>query len=171
MNINDALGRALGGVDDSNWRASLDALHSTEGSWKAVAEQLGVDKRTVERWRFGYVDKKTGQRRQISQRTVDKAVVPKVRKAFKASRAAQVGRVNWSKLHVTGDLQIADYDPREERMYLGAYLSSEAIAGIADAYVSGDPDRVQRAVDNALGDDYTGTGEAHLGDVSGLDFD
>lgn len=169
MNIYDALGRGLGGVDDSNWRASLDALHSTAGSWKAVAADLGVDKRTVERWRFGYVDKQ-GRRRQISQQTVDKSVVPKVRKAFKASRAAQVARVNWSKLTMSGQLQIADYPPRRETMYAGGYLSPEAIAGIAAAYISGDPDRVQAAMDNALGEDYIGNGDASIGDVDDLDF-
>lgn len=170
MNIYDALSQALGGVDDSNWRASLDALHDQAGSWKALSEQLGVDKRTVERWRFGYVDKKTHERRQISAQTVQKSVLPKVRKAFKASRAAQVARVDWRKLQATGSLQIADYPSREERMYIGAYLSGEAIAGIAAAYVSGDPDRVQAAMDNALGEDYIGNGDAGIGDVTDLDF-
>lgn len=170
MNFYDALERALTRVDDSNWRATLDALHGQAGSWKALAGQLGVDKRTVERWRFGYVDKKTHERRQISAQTVQKSVLPKVRKAFKASRAAQVARVDWRKLEVNGDLQIADYPPRKERMYVGAYLSGEAITGIAAAYVSGDADRVQAAMDDALGADYIGNGDTTIGDVDGLEF-
>lgn len=170
MDIYDALERALSRVDEGNWRETLDVLHGQAGSWKALSEQLGVDKRTVERWRLGYVDKRTHQRRQISQATVKRSVLPKLRQAFKANRAAQVARVNWSKLQLRGDLQIADYPPREERMYLGPYLSGEAIAGLADAYISGDPDRVQAAFDNALGEDYIGNGDTSIGDVSDLDF-
>lgn len=170
MNINDALGRALGRVDESNWRGALDALHARAGSWKALAGQLGVDKRTVERWRYGYVDKRTGQRRQVSPDTVRRSVLPKVSKAFKADRRAQVAAVDWRKLQFNGDLQIGNYPPRNQAIRLGAYLSQEAIAGLADAYVSGDPDRVQAAFDDALGQDYTGTGDASLGDVDDLDF-
>lgn len=170
MNIYDALGRALGQVDESDWRGALDALHEQRGSWKATAETLGVDKRTVERWRFGYVDKKTGQRRQIAESTVRRSVVPKVREAIRADRRAQVARVDWRKLQVTGRLQIGNYPPRVESMNVGLYLSPEAIAGISAAYVSGDPDRTQRAFDDAMGGDYTGTGDASIGDVDGLDF-
>lgn len=170
MNADDALGRALGHVDESDWRSALDALHDRAGSWKALAGQLGVDRRTVERWRFGYVDKRTGQRRQVSADTVRRSVVPKVRKALKADRRAQVARVDWRKLTITADLQIGNYPPRREVMRVGAYLTPEAIAGIADAYVSGDPDRVQAAINDALSSDYTGTGDASIGPVDELDF-
>lgn len=166
----DAFRRALERVDESNWRGALDALHGQAGSWRAVAGQLGVDKRTVERWRFGYVDKRTGQRRQIGERAVKANVLPKVRKAFKANRRAQVARVDWRKLNMSGPLQIGNYPPRHQAMMLGAYLSPEAIAGLADAYISGDPDRMSAALDDALSQDYTGTGDASLGDVDGLDF-
>lgn len=170
VRIYDALAAALGHVDASDWRGALDAIHEQRGSWKATAEALGVDKRTVERWRFGYVDKKTGQRRQIAESTVKRSVVPKVRQALGNDRRAQVARVDWRKLQVKASLQIGNYPPRVESMAVGLYLSTDAIAGISAAYVSGDADRVQAAFDHALGADYTGTGDVSLGNVEGVDF-
>lgn len=175
MKFSKALADALGGVDQENWRGRLDALHDQHGSWKAVSAHLGVDKRTVERWRFGYTDKH-GTRRQIGDKTVKGSVVPKVRAGWKADRKAQVQAVNWTDLSVVGTLQIGDYDessphpPRRENMSVGRYLSAESIADIAGAYVNGDDQAVDDAMDRALGTDYTGTNDAKLLGVEKLEF-
>lgn len=164
-----ALGQALGRVDRENWKGRLDALHEQRGTWKAVADHLGVDKRTVERWRFGYTDKH-GNRRQISDKTVQGSAVPKVSKGWKGDRKAQLQAVDWRGLHLGGTLQVGDYPPRKQNMTVGRYLTGEDISAIGNAYLAGDAAGVDAAMDRFLSDGYTMTGDAHLGDVDKLEF-
>lgn len=171
--FDDALGEALGRVDQDNWRQALESLRDQAGSWKAVSERLGTDPRTVERWRHGYVDKKTHQRRQISDRTVQRSVVPKIKAALAQDRRAQLGAVDWKRLKITGTMTVAGDTRyvRHETMYVGRYLTDDSIAAISSAYARGDSDGVNEAINDAMADDYLGLPGTTLDDVEGLDFE
>lgn len=169
MRFSEALGQTLGHVDAENWKGRLDALHEQHGTWKAVAAYLGADKRTVERWRYGYTDKH-GARRQISDKTVKDSVVPKVGKGWGSDRKAQLQAVDWRGLHMSGTLQVGDYPPRKQNMTVGHYLTAEDISAIGSAYLAGDAAGVNAAMDRFLSDGYTMTGDAQLTDVDKLEF-
>ena len=134
MKFARALHRELSSADQGNWRERLDALHGEHGSWQNVADHLGVHKRTVERWRLGYVDSKTHQKRHIGEKAVKHDVLPKLRKALGKSRSAQLKGVDWTGLSVKGHLSIGagEYE-REENMSLGRYLDPEDIEAIGQA--------------------------------------
>lgn len=170
MRVSLALADALGRVDEENWKSRLDVLRGRAGSWRALAGQLGVDRRTVERWRYGYTDKR-GNRRQVSEETIKRSAVPKMREAWKGDKAAQVQAVNWRDLQVTATLVLLNYTDkaRRENMSIGRYLSAESIALISAAYVMGDPGTVTSQVNQAVSVDYVGMA-AQLRDVEKLEF-
>lgn len=170
MRVSQALTQALARVDQENWRSRLDELHGRAGSWRALAGQLGAQRRTVERWRYGYTDKR-GNRRQVSDKTIKDSAVPKIREAWKGDRAAQVGAVNWRNLQILGTLVLLDYEERarRENMSIGRYLSPESIAAISAAYISGTAADVTSAVNQAVSVDYVGMA-AQIRDVEKLEF-
>lgn len=170
MKFAKALQRELSHADRGNWRDRLDALHAEEGSWKNVADRLGADKRTVERWRFGYTDRH-GNRRQVSDDTISKHAAPKISKALGSSRGAQLRGEDLSRLKVKGHISIGggEYE-RDETMYLGSYFDAEDFEAIGQAYLDGDDERVQAAVDRAMSNSYIGDGATRLTDVNKLWF-
>ena len=169
MKFSKALAGTLGRVDQENWKGRLDALHGQQGTWKKVAEHLGVDKRTVERWRFGYTDKH-GNRRQVSDKTVRDSAVPKVRAGWKGDRKAQLQAVNWRDLFIVAEMQTSGTPARKQNMHVGHYMEPEDIAAIGNAYLAGDAAGVDAAMDRFLSDGYTQTGDARLGSVDKLEF-
>ena len=161
-----ALRAELERVDASSWRDQLDALHGQHGTWKATAAALGVTPRTVERWRNGYISR--GRRIQARP----ESAMPRIREAIKADRKAQAAAVDWSRLRVKGTIEL-DHNPkyrRKENMHVGKYLSGAAIAGLVAAYVSRQGERVQRAIDNAMSEEYVQNGDTRLLSVDELDF-
>jgi hypothetical protein len=161
-----ALRAELERVDASSWRAQLDALHDQHGSWKATAAAMGVTPRTVERWRNGYISR--GRRIQARP----ESVMPRIREAIKGDRKAQAGAVDWSRLRIKGTIEL-DHNPRyrrKENMHVGKYLTAGAIGGLVAAYVARSAERVQRAIDNAMSEDYVANGDTRLLSVDELDF-
>ena len=170
MKFSRALQRELSHADEGNWRDRLDALHSEHGSWKAVADHLGADKRTVERWRFGYRDRH-GNRKQVSPATIKKNALPKIHKAMGGSRKAQLAGVDWKRMRVRGHISIngGAYE-RDEDMDVGRYLEDDDFAAIAQAYLDEKDDIVDAAMDKAMSDSYIGDGATRLTDVVKLWF-
>ncbi len=183
MKFPEALERALAGaVDEGNWRSELDELHGHYGSWSKTAAALGVHRRTLERWRHGYISR--GRRVTVQPATP----VGKIKATLGRDRAAAVAGVNWKQMRAKGTINFGfdsaydeDADPAElaaegkyertETMYLGLYMSGETTAGLAAAYVSGDGRRVQRAIDNYLSSEYmAGMGGVRIKDVDWLEF-
>lgn len=80
--------------------------------------------------------------------------------------------VNWRDLRVVGLVQVGDYEREAhvENMSAGAYMSAGAIAALAGAYLAGDDDALDDAMDQFLSDEYTQTAEARLIDVEKLGF-
>jgi hypothetical protein len=161
-----ALRAELERVSASTWRDQLEALHAQHGTWKATAAALDVTPRTLERWRNGYISR--GRRIQAKP----ESVIPRIRDAIRKDRKAQAAAVDWSRLRVKGTIEL-DHNPkyrRKENMHVGKYLSADAIEGLAAAYISRQADRVQRAIDNALSEDYVANGDTRILDVDDLDF-
>ena len=169
MKFSRALRDALSGVDRENWQGRLDALHEQHGTWKSVAAHLGVDKRTVERWRFGYVDKH-GNRVHHTDKAVTEKILPKVRTEWGADRKAQLQSVDWKGLHIVGWMTTSGTPSRKQNMRVGLYMTPEDIEAIGGAYLRNDAAGVDDAMDRFLSDGYTGTGDAHLDDVDKLEF-
>lgn len=173
MKFYKALHRELSHADEGNWRDKLDALHSEHGTWKGVAEKLGVDKRTVERWRNGYVDRRTHERRQVSDATIKKHAVPKIRKSLAGSPGAQLkGIPDWKRMGMRGTPRIGgnpEYE-REEDMDVGRYMEDEDFERISQAYLDGDEAAVNAAMDRFMADGYIGDGATRLTDVTKLWF-
>lgn len=167
MRFYDALRAEMERVDQSNWAEKLVALKEQNGTWTATARALGVHKRTLERARLGYRPRGGGPRRFADPRSL----IDKVRKALAKDRRAQVAAVDWKRLKVNGTITLGggEYE-REENMHIGRYFTDGQIEGIADAYIAGDADRVQRAVDHAMSEDYIGDGATTLDDVTELNF-
>jgi hypothetical protein len=162
-----ALKAALERVTEHTWRDQLDALHARHGTWKATAEALDVTPRTLERWRNGYLN-----RRGVRIHVAPQVPVAKVRAAVKGDRRAQAAAADWSRLRIKGTIEL-DHNPkyrRKENMHVGKYLTGDAIAGLAAAYVSRSCARMQAAIDNALGEEYVANGDTRLLDVEDLDF-
>ena len=170
MKFAKALQRELSGADEGNWRDRLDALHSEHGSWKNVADHLGADKRTVERWRFGYKDRH-GQRRHVSDATIKKNALPKIRHSLGTSRKAQLAGVDWKRMGMRGQISIGggEYE-RDEDMSPGRYMDDEDFARIGQAYLDGNDALVDAAMDKAMSDSYIGDGATKLTDVEKLWF-
>ena len=172
MKFSRALQRELSHADEGNWRDRLDALHSEHGSWKAVADHLGADKRTVERWRYGYVDRH-GNRRHVSDATIKKHALPKIRHSLGSSPGAQLkGIPDWKRMGMRGTPRIGnnpEYE-REEDMDVGRYMDDEDFERIAQAYLDGDDEAVDAAMDAAMANSYIGDGATKLTDVSRLWF-
>lgn len=159
MRFYSALKAELERVDTGNWESRLGALHARHGTWQKTADALGVDKRTVERWRKGYQprprrDGTVPPRQRINPETF----VGKIRATLAGDRHAQLGGVDWRRLVVTGTIIILGYEdePRHEKMHIGRYMTPDAIEGLGAAYVAKDPGRVQRAIDHILSTDYIG---------------
>jgi len=169
MRFSKALRETLSGVDQENWKDRLDDLHREHGTWQKVADHLGANKRTVERWRFGYRDKH-GNRKQVADKTVRDHAVPKVRAGWKGARTAQLGAVDWSDMFVVGWMETSGTPSRRQNMRVGQYLTGEDIEAIGNAYLAGDDAGVDRAMDRFLSDTYTQTGDAHLGNTEKLEF-
>lgn len=162
-----ALKGTLERVTEHTWRDQLGALHAQHGTWKATAAALDVTPRTLERWRNGYLDRH-GTRRQVTPQTP----MGKVRDAIKGNRKAQAAAVDWRKLRIKGTIEL-EHNPkyrRKENMHVGQYLTPDAIAGLAAAYQSGRCDRMQRAIDDALSEEYVANGDTRLLEVEELDF-
>lgn len=159
-----------GRVDDGNWRGRLDELHAHHGTWQRVADDLGVDKRTLERWRKGYAPRGGGPRRQVSPA----GIVPKVRDAIartlpaRGDRRAQVARPDWRKLFIVGTIKWENYE-RTQNMHLGKYLTPASFEAIADVYVKRGNSRMPAAIDHAISTDYLGF-PVHLADTQELRF-
>ena len=170
MKFSRALQRELSHADEGNWRDRLDALHSEHGSWKAVADHLGADKRTVERWRLGTRDRH-GNRTTVSDATIKKNALPKISKSLGGSRKAQVAGVDWKRMSVRGHISIGhgEYE-RDEDMNPGRYMSDEDFEDIAQAYIDGNDAAVDAAMDAAMSYNYIGDGATSLTDVSKLWF-
>jgi hypothetical protein len=156
-----ALRAELQRVDTDNWRAKLDALHDRHGTWKGTADALGIDKRTVERWRKGYQPRARRDGTRPPRQFVDpRTFVGKIAAAIRRDRHAQVAGVDWRGLTIRGTVGFPPPPPysytRREVMHVGNYFAPDTFAGLADAYVSGSAQRVQRAIDNALSTDYFG---------------
>lgn len=161
-----ALRAELERVNERTWRDQLDALHGQHGTWKATAGALGVNPRTLERWRNGYVSR--GRRVQVRP----DSVIPRIRDAIRRDRKAQAGAVDWKQLRVRGTIELdhrREYR-RKENMHIGRYLSPAAVEGLVAAYVARSAARVQRSIDNALSEEYVGNGDTRLLDVDELDF-
>jgi hypothetical protein len=163
-----------GRVDEGNWRAQLDALHAQHGSWKAVAADLGTDKRTLERWRLGYVPRGGGPRKMVAPA----GFIPKIKAAVArtlpkaGNRGRQVKQVDWRKLRVKGTIVFPPKKPvyeRTENMHLGLYFPPDTMAALASVYTAGAVARMGRAIDKAISDEYLGFA-AHLADVEELSF-
>jgi hypothetical protein len=173
--VRDEAGR----VDESNWRDQLDALKVEHGTWKGVAEALGTDKRTIERWRHGYAPRGGGPRRFVNPA----GFIPKIRAAVgqalppvpkAGDRRRQVSLVDWKRLRVTGTVVFPPPPDKEayrrhENMWFGRYFTAQQAEGIAAAYIARNPARVQAAVDYAISTEYLGF-DAHLIDVEQLSF-
>ena len=172
MKFSKALQRELSHADEGNWRDRLDALHSEHGSWKAVADHLGADKRTVERWRNGYVDRRTHERRQVSDATIKKHALPKIGKSLGSSRKAQLaGAPDLKRMSVRGHISIGNGEyERDEDMDVGRYMSDEDFEAIGQAYIDGNDALVDAAMDKAMSDSYIGDGATKLTDVVKLWF-
>jgi hypothetical protein len=156
-----ALKEQLERVDADNWESKLDALHGRHRTWQATADALGVDKRTVERWRKGYQPRvKRDGTRPPRQRVDPRTFAGKIGDALGKDRHAQVAAVDWRKLVITGEIGFPPPPPysyrRDEVMYVGKYLSPAAFEGLAAAYVSAERWRVQRSINNAISVDYLG---------------
>lgn len=174
MRFYPALKAELERVDAGNWESRLDALHGRHGTWQKTADVLGVDKRTVERWRKGYQPRRRRDGTVPARQRIDPgSFTGKIRDAIVKDRHAQVAAVDWRKMTVLGTIVILGYENRErhEKMHVGRYMSAESIAGLAEAYIARDPGRVQRAIDHVLSTDYIGV-PTHLKDVDpgGLSF-
>jgi len=172
----DRAGAELEHVDNGNWEARLNELYAEQGTWQKVADGLGTDRRTIERWRKGYQPRtKANGVKPPRQRVNPDAFVPKIRAAFAGrgkDRRRQVAAVDWRKLFVHGTIKFGS-PPREytrtERMFLGSYLTPRSFAGISAAYISRKQFDVQRAIDHAMSVDYLGF-DAKLIDVQELHF-
>jgi hypothetical protein len=162
-----ALKAALERVTERTWRDQLDALHGQHGTWKATAAALDVTPRTLERWRNGYLN-----RRGVRIHVAPQGPMAKVRAAVKGDRRVQAAAVDWSRLRIKGTIEL-EHNPkyrRRENMHVGQYLSGDAIAGLVAAYVSRQATRMQRAIDDALSEEYVANGDTRLLDVDELDF-
>lgn len=167
MKFPKALGEALTKVDDGNWRHRLDEMHSHYGTWDKTAHALGVHRRTLEKWRKGHVVK--GVRRY----TKPASIIPQVRAALGKDRKAAVAGVDWKAMRVGGVLALKAYpeEARTEHMAVGQYMSRDAMAGLAAAYVSGNASRVQRSFDHFMATEYVaGLDPLPLTDVDYLEF-
>jgi transposase-like protein len=172
----DRHGAELERVDDTNWEAKLNGLYAEQGTWQKVADQLGTDRRTIERWRKGYQPRTRANGVKPPRQRVNPAgFIPKIRAAFAGrgkDRRAQVAAVDWRKLFIHGTIKWGPPDKpyeRTERMSVGNYLSPRAIAGISAAYISRRQWDTQRAIDHAMSQDYLGF-DAKLIDVQELHF-
>lgn len=167
MKYYDALVKALGQVDETDWRDKLEALHDERGTWQKTADALGIHKRTLERWRKGYQPRRGGPRRYISPGSI----VPTLREAWGKDRRAQVAAVDWKKQVIVGTIEIGGGEYiRHETMYVGRYFTADSVQGIVTAYVAADARLTQQAVDFAMSWDYIGDGATRLLDVDELRF-
>jgi hypothetical protein len=162
-----ALKGTLERVTEHTWRDQLEAIHAQHGTWKATAAALDTTPRTLERWRNGYLN-----RRGVRVQTDPKTPMGKVRAALKGNRKAQAAAVDWRRLRIKGTIEL-EHNPRyrrKENMHVGQYLSADAVAGLAAAFTSGRCDRMQRAIDDALSEEYVANGDTRLLEVDELDF-
>lgn len=165
MKFPQALDEALTRVTEDDWRGKLDDLHGHYGTWDKTAHALGIHRRTLERWRKGYVSR--GVRHTIKPGTA----LPKIRGLLGKDRRAAVAGVNWKAMRAKGTIRIAETYTRTENMSLGQYMSDEAAAGLAAAYVSRDRGRVQRSIDNYMSEGYMdGLGGVRITDVEWMEF-
>jgi hypothetical protein len=151
----EALQDGLLETSGANWRSKLAALRNVSGSWAKTAQLLGIHRRTLERWRSGKTSRPD---------------LGKVQGALAGDRRAQVRAVDWRTMRVTAKIRVEDTYDRDQTMNIGLYLSPEAIAGIAAAYVGGDDDQVDRAANNALGSDYIPNGDTRFLNVQSVTF-
>jgi hypothetical protein len=160
-------------VDEGNWRSRLDELRGQLGNWDAVAAELGTNRRQVERWRLGYVDRRRhgGERRFVSP----SVFLPRIREAVArqlpelGDRRRQVTLVDWRKLVITGTIRWKPDYERTETMYIGRYFEPAAMSALAQVYIDRSPQRMGRAIDHALSNEYLGF-DVHLTDVEELHF-
>jgi len=143
-------------VTPASWRDRLDDLHREHRTWSATAEALGVDDRTLERWRYGYQPKRRADGTRPARQQVDPATfVPKIRAALAASRRYQVNLVDWKRLKMHGAIEFyPDQPPKWQTISLGPNISQLSLQGIVQAYLAADADLMQTAVDVALSVDY-----------------
>lgn len=156
-----ALKEQLELVDANNWETKLEGLHNRNGTWKATADALGVDKRTLERWRKGYQPRaRRDGTRPPRQRVDPRTFVGKIAAALGKDRHAQVAGVDWRGLVIRGTIGFPPPPPysyrRHENMHTGNYFAPDTFAGLSAAYVARNPQRVQRAINNAISVDYLG---------------
>lgn len=167
MKFYDALRAELESVSVADWQSKLDALHEQNGTWTATAAKLGVSRRSLERWRFGYAPRGGGPRRHVDPHTF----VGRIRGTFGKDRRAQVRAVDWRKLHVTGTIMVGKKRyPRKEHMHLGMNFTPRSIAAIVEAYVAADPRACQRALDKAMQTDYIPDGATTFENADDLHF-
>ena len=174
MRFYEALKAELERVGTDNWEDKLGALKDRLGTWQATADELGVDKRTVERWRRGYQPRRRRDGTLPPRQKIDpKTFTGKIRDALGDDRHAQIAAVDWKRLRVVGVIVIEGYEDQErhETMHLGRYMTGDTIAGLGEAYVAREPYRVQRAVDHFISTEYIGV-RARLKsvDAGGLTF-
>jgi len=168
MRFYDALKSELETVTADNWRDKLDALKASNGTWAATARALGVDKRTVERWRAGYQPRARAGQPRPGRRQVDpQTFLGKIRAAFVKDRPAQVAAVDWKRMTAVATWWNGKYR-REQVMHLGAYMSDPEMTAVAGAYVNKDRNGMSGIMNNVISN-YLGF-DAKLADVESVTF-
>lgn len=164
----DALKDTLEMVDAGNWREKLGAMKTEHRTWKATADAIGTDKRTLERWRNGYQPRTRPGKPRPARREVDPSTfLPKIRAAFVRDRNAQVGAVDWSRLTVIATWWNGTYR-RRQKMHLGAYMPTEQLAQVAGAYVNRNANGMAGIINQAMSD-YLGF-DARMVDIESVSF-
>jgi hypothetical protein len=168
VRFSTALHRALTRADQGNWRRRLDDLHAEQGTWPGVAAELGVSAATLRRYRAG------GYRSRGRWHPLKPdALYPRITRALRRrrNRAAAIGRADFKRLRLKGTWRVYEGKTRNQRMDAGRYMSPASIEGLTTAYLSGDNERVDRAFDFFLQEDYVPElNDPHMIDVEWLEI-